>query len=402
MNRTTSLVLLLTLAGVGCSQSSKGSSSGSGGAGTSTGSTTSTSTTGSTSSATTTTPGVPWNATGIPVGGPYSAPGAGASATAPGVAILSLAVDPTAPATLYVEAYAQSALSLMKSPDGGQTWSTLATGTFDPGAVSVDATGDVFVSSDTGLAKSTDGGLTWTVVFPATSGTLGTLVVAPGSATVPATLYGLGDQLRSSIDGGATWTTLTGPSGFSQLSMLAVDPATPSILYAGANPVFAKGNPLSSGGTTPAQGGLFRSNDGGLTWQTLRSGQTDFYSGLALDAKSTIYAIDNPSSGGSPVLIESTDGGATWSSRALPATPVPTGSFLLVVDPRTPGDLYVGAVTAISRSTDGGATWVDASQGLGFDLVNQLGLLAMDPTASATLYAGGVQGGLFKTTTGGQ
>ena len=415
MNRALPLLLVsLALVGIGCSHSSSSSGGGTSSTTSTTGTTTSsstTSTTGTTTSSSTTSSGPPWQSTGIPLGGPYSAPPGPGSATttvAPGVAILSLAVDPTSPSTLYVESYAQSALALQKSADGGQTWSPLTTSlgaasTFDPGPVSVDSTGNVFVSSDTGLSKSSDGGVTWTLVFPASSGTLGTLVVAPVYGGVPATLYGLGDALRSSIDGGVTWVTLTEPSGFTPLSLLAADPTTAGTLYAAADPVFAKGNPLSTGGTTPSLGGVFKSTDGGLTWQTLLSGQSDFYSGLALDSSSTIYAIDNPSSSASsPTLIVSSDGGTTWSSQALPATPVPTGTFALVVDPGQPGDLYVGAVTSISRSTDGGASWSDASQGLGFDLVNQLSLLVMDPTTSSTLYAGGVQGGLFKTTTGGQ
>jgi photosystem II stability/assembly factor-like uncharacterized protein len=350
--------------------------------------------------------GSPWQElSAIPVGGPYTTPGPGGGTGTPGVALLSLAIDPTNPKTLFAEAYSQGAVSLSKSADGGTTWSALSTAvgtaTFSPGSVSVDPTGNVFVSSDLGLVKSSDGGATWNIVFPASSGWFGALVII---ATAPPTLYGLGDQLRTSTDGGATWSTLNSPSGFAPLGALAVAPASPSVLYATANPVLPKGSPIGGSSPSSAPGGVFKSTDGGQTWTTVQFGSSDFYSGLSVDGSTptNVYAIDQSSSTGTSVLLASRDAGVTWTSSALPATPVPTGRFILAAEPRSAGTLYVGAVTAVSLSTNGGATWTDASAGLGLDTINQLGLLVADPTASLVLYASGVQGGAWKTTSGGR
>jgi hypothetical protein len=80
----------------------------------------------------------------------------------------------------------------------------------------------------------------------------------------PATLYAVsdgGDQVQKSVDGGKTWTRLSGLVIVS-FAVLAVDPVTPSTLYAG-----------SAGQTTATPGGgIYKSIDAGNTWTLSTAG----------------------------------------------------------------------------------------------------------------------------------
>src|SRR2546426_3782826 len=72
-----------------------------------------------------------------------------------------------------------------------------------------------------------------------------------------------------------SWTSTNGPGGGS-IGTLAIDPVTPSTLYAGAY-----------------SGGVFKSTDGGGSWTAVNIGLTDFYvRTLAIDPQTpaTLYA----------------------------------------------------------------------------------------------------------------
>ena len=120
------------------------------------------------------------------------------------------------------------------------------------------------------------------------------------------------------------WTSI-GPEGGRILS-LAIDPATPTTLYAGTF------------------GGVFKSTDGGGNWNAVNTGLTSTYvNNLAIDPKTptTLYA-------GIYDLFKSTNGGENWS--AVNAGPANTRLISLAIDPATPTTLYVG--------TDGGGVFV--------------------------------------------
>src|SRR2546426_2326970 len=122
---------------------------------------------------------------------------------------------------------------------------------------------------------------------------------------------------------------------------------------------------------------------------------------LAIDRSNpaTIYAAT--ASG----VFKSTNGGESWSSSL-------TNTYVQIVAiaPTTPTTLYAGSRTGVYRTTDGGASWHAMNNGL----TNQYGTayviaLAVDPTNSNVVYAGGldpgVSGGypniIYKTTNGG-
>ena len=103
------------------------------------------------------------------------------------------------------------------------------------------------------MFKSTDGGATWSPVNNGlTNKSVWALAIDPST---PTTLYaGTWNGVFKSINGGTTWSAngLTGNGVFA----LAIDPSTPTTLYAGTN------------------GGVFKSINGGTTWSATGTGPT--------------------------------------------------------------------------------------------------------------------------------
>jgi hypothetical protein len=260
--------------------------------------------------------------------------------------ITALAIDPTNDATLY--AGTQQGV-VNKSTDGGQTWSNSSGGLTGGGisalVIDPNTPTTIYAATSVGVFKSTDGGNSWTaspdsgLVVPAGQSNAGqaltvtSLVIDP---TNPQTLYG--DNafgVYKSTDGGNTWTfSAASPASVTAISLAK---ATPTTLYVGTQ-----------------TSGVFKSADGGSTWDSVSaglpsqtvSGGTAFGNVRALvvdptNANTVYIAMDNLSSahaGGG--VFKSTDGGNTWQAinTGLPGSIVTT----LAVDPVAPSTLYVG------------------------------------------------------------
>ena len=300
--------------------------------------------------------------------------------------IAALAIDPVTPTTLYAGTCDRG---LFKSTDGGASWT--ATGltnisvsalAIDPktpttlyaGAVTVDcATGALLPPVEAGVFKSTDGGASWGYIGPYQ--VVYALAIDPQT---PTTLYaGTYWEVFKSTDGGATWSTDGGATwstdggatwsatGLFSVQTLAIDPVTPTTVYAGTAFASPEGWPGFAW-----EGGVFKSTDAGATWSATGLVGGDF-AVLAIDPRTptTLYA------GGVWAndwytwvrgLFKSTDGGATWSAintgltDILSAYGVGSAVGTPTIDPLTPNTLY--AVTAIGmfKSNDGGAIWSPA------------------------------------------
>jgi photosystem II stability/assembly factor-like uncharacterized protein len=156
------------------------------------------------------------------------------------------------------------------------------------------------------------------------------------------------------------WTSI-GPEG-GWIYALAVDPTTPTTLYAGTY-----------------GGGVFKSTDGGATWSAVNTGLTNkSVWALAIDptAPNTLYA---GTYGG---VFKSTNGGASWS--AVNSGLTNTAVFALAIDPTDSNTLYAGTYGGgVFKSINGGTTWSATGAGP----TNVLAL-AIDPSTPTTLYAG--------------
>jgi len=217
-----------------------------------------------------------------------------------------------------------------------------------------------------------------------------------------------------SVAGENRWT-LNGPGG-GNVSKFAFDPVNASIVYAASdNGVFRStdgGQHWTGAAATLGTSmfdiavasadrqkvfassvfGLYKSSDGGATWAVVH-GFSSFKVAVSPNGN-IVYSY----AGGSGV-IRSTDGGVTFGSTGtgLPAT---TSITALVIDPTNSDTVYASFLSSagVYKSIDGGAHWTAANSGL---TASAYYSLAMDPSNSATLYAGPGPGRIFKSTDGG-
>jgi len=170
------------------------------------------------------------------------------------------------------------------------------------------------------------------------------------------------------------WTRL-GPDG-GDVSVLEASTAQPGLVFAGLD-----------------AGGIFRSEDGGATWEPARQGVEDTVFDLAAHPSDpdTVYAVTSDG------ILVSHDRGATWaaSNEGLPSL---RGFqvYALAIAPSAPDTLYAGTSRGVWRSVDGGASWRRASRGLPDGNVPALAVHPSDPN---TVLAG--VGTVYKTTDSG-
>ncbi len=169
-------------------------------------------------------------------------------------------------------------------------------------------------------------------------------------------------------DGGASWQLVAFATGLGG-SKVAFAPSDPNIAYA-------------TGGST-----LLRSADNGVTWAALAMGPPCFFAfnvDVHPSLPDTIYATN----GSSQVCISS-DGGNTWSAVTV------GGSVQdVAIDPSFPNVLYAATNSGVYKSTDGGASWTLLS------LSAYVNVVAVDPSTPDFVYAGTTMG-LYQSADGG-
>lgn len=152
----------------------------------------------------------------------------------------------------------------------------------------------------------------------------------------------VGGGLSCSPDGGETWNRIRNPiPSECNVRATTVYPDTPNRLLAGSD------------------GGLYRSEDTGRTWEKLEFPRDDLQIwSLAVDPgdSDTIFV------GTRPDAFRSRDGGKTWEALSLGVTvPCPVGiprTTNMIVDPRDHRTIWAGIeVDGVYKSLDGGDTW---------------------------------------------
>jgi photosystem II stability/assembly factor-like uncharacterized protein len=262
-----------------------------------------------------------------------------------------------------------TALTSTANPSNlGQSLTLTATVTSSVGT----PTGTVtFADGATSLGVGTlNGGVAALVTTSLASGSHSLTATYSGSASFAASVSA---PLIQSV---RVWTS-GGPLGSGVVRTFAIDPSTPSTMYAGTDlaGVFKS---VDSGGTWVA------SNTGGLAERTVR--------GLVINAAtpSTVYA------GTDSGVFKSMDAGGTWA--AVNSGLTNTFVQALVLDPTTPSTLYAGTSSGVFKSTNSGGSWSAASTGLTNTNVQTL---AVDPTTPSILYAAMVSGQVFKSIDSG-
>lgn len=228
-----------------------------------------------------------------------------------------------------------------------------------------------------GVLKSVDGGATWTKVSNATlpqPASVGDIEVDPNNPNkVYLALYRSLDSTNAnsfpyggvyiSNDGGVSWANVR--TGLPR--DLAINPANPQIIYAAMRGVGTSG----SGGV----GGLYRSTDGGSTWSVAYSAPyPSAFSANGLRDVRVAVSSANPQRvyvySGNLTTIRfavSNDGGATFPTDNF-LTTVDDGQFgyntYLQADPNNGDTVYIGS-RDVYRSTDAGSTWINLTNSFG-------------------------------------
>jgi photosystem II stability/assembly factor-like uncharacterized protein len=305
---------------------------------------------------------------------------AGLEARAIGPATMSgriAAIDAVAgpPLTIYVGA---ASGGVWKSADGGVTFRPV----FDEhpqsiGAIAVDptnsqtvwvGTGESWVrnsvSIGSGVYRTTNGGERWERMGLADSERIARIVVHPrhgDTVFVCATghLWDGNDErgVYKTTDGGKSWTRALFVNRDTGCSDLAIDPQDPRILYAGMWQFRRRPDFFTSGG--PGSG-LFKSTDGGETWQALTRGLPDGDKGrvavaVAPSRPSVVYAVVEAKR---TALYRSDDLGERWTevnaSNTVQARPFYFAT--LTVDATDFNRVYKPGFS-LGISTDGGKSF---------------------------------------------
>ncbi|HVR11129.1 MAG TPA: hypothetical protein VMW75_24005, partial [Thermoanaerobaculia bacterium] len=335
----------------------------------------------------------------------------------------TLAVDDARPERVYALGNA----GVLRSADGGFHFAVpsrapssaivnqVLIGPGAPGSLYVAASDGDYAGGGPGISTfnhSPDGGAAWTALFAPFAMTFGGAMYVPTSLRLtldaqPGTLYSLAfpsvePPAFVSHDDGATWQILPLPPFAEMPLSLAADPHRPGRLAeVGCRyvDIHYPLPPFLEPVCTALR--LYTTNTAGRHWNRIANlklatgvveggGIPTGYGDLRLDpvTPTTVYVLAG-------TLYKS-----TAAHPQLTALPLPRGVADLVIDPSHPATLYAavpGLRRPVFRSIDGGATWTNSSTGLPRGAA--INALAIDPAATAILYASSAQG-LFVTANG--
>lgn len=235
------------------------------------------------------------------------------------------------------------------------------------------------------MNASTFHGLALRGIGPAfMSGRIADLVIHPEDESVWYAAVGSGGVWKT-VNAGTTWTPIFDDQPSYSIGCLATDPGNPHVIWVGSGE--------DSGGRHVGYGdGVYRSDDGGETWQNMGLRDSEHIARIIVSSENSdvIYvAAQGPlwSTGGDRGFFKSTDGGQTWNKTL--GDDEWTGVTDIVVDPRDPDRVYAatwqhhrnvaaymggGPKTGIYRSDDGGETWTRLSEGLPGGSMGKIGL----------------------------
>jgi photosystem II stability/assembly factor-like uncharacterized protein len=222
-----------------------------------------------------------------------------------------------------------------------------------------------------GVWKTTNAGRTWFPVFDSQPiASIGAIAVAPSNSD---TVYvgsgeadmrsqiSYGNGMYKSTDAGKTWRHI-GLEATRQIGKVLIDPRDPNVVFVAALGHVYGGNP---------DRGVFRSKDGGATWQKVLFKSND------------LGAIDLAFEPGNPQIVYA----SLWNTRRPPWSVYPPS---------------YGPGSGLYKSTDGGANWQQLTKGLPTEGVGRIGI-AVAPSNRTRVYAivDAKDGGLYRSDDAG-
>lgn len=269
------------------------------------------------------------------------------------------------------------------------------------GVVTDDGPVTVYIGSASGgVWKSEDGGIVYRPVFDEHTQSIGAVRVDPSN---PATIWvgtgeswvrntvAPGDGVYRSTDEGKTWQHM-GLRDSDHIAEVLVHPDDSDTVF-----VCALGHLWAAGG----ERGVFRTSDGGATWENvLTIDEATSCSDLAMTPDgSALYAgmwqvrryPDFFESGGETSgLYRSTDGGDSWELLTEGLPDAEKGRIAVTVAASEPDRVYATVETentALYRSDDGGDTWAEKDDSLNVQMRPfYFGELVVDPSDADRVY----------------
>jgi photosystem II stability/assembly factor-like uncharacterized protein len=252
-----------------------------------------------------------------------------------------------------------------------------------------------------GMWKSSDAGKTWQHIGLEDTVKISNILVDPKDANL-VLVSALGDLERHgggvyrSTDGGATWTSVLKPAGFEGTRDLEYAYDEPKVILAAV-----QGTGGERGGAAPVgrrpQGKpaqVYKSTDEGKTWKEIKIPpyQGRVAVAVAMNTKAQrLYIVGSVLENGSG-LYRSDDGGTTWQHMAGHDTRISNGqgnySSGVFVDSQNPDIVYTMS-TAMYRSVDGGKTFIPFKGAPGGEDYHKLWI---DPTDGHRMLVGTDQG----------
>ena len=321
---------------------------------------------------------------------------------------IALAIDPANSSTLYASLVSETSQAVLKSTDAGQSWVMVDTiSAALPGpvpftrALVISGDASIYVTTGGGIYKSADGGITWAESDAGLR--VHDIRTVIGGPLNPSFLYaGDNNGLFQSRNGGATWTK---PATFqilppvspipgigspfppvavpAEVNSLLIDFTNPNILYLGT---------ARPGGCYSGDILLFKSTDGGTTWNDLSPTTDDHQplrSGCEIHGVPTMDSIDSKTlylpygdDYDGFTILKTTDGGANWKNLYAGLLGDVSWINALLIDPNTPTTLYAATDLGLLRSTDDGMTFAPTA------LANMpVAFLAIDSVHPNVFYA---------------
>jgi photosystem II stability/assembly factor-like uncharacterized protein len=331
--------------------------------------------------------------------------------------VIDLEAHPTNSRIFYV---GSAGGGVWKTQDGGISFNPI----FDDycqsiGAIEVDpgdpdntiyvGTGEIWtrnsVTVGDGLYKSTDGGSNWNKIGFDNSERIASIIVNPENSQeiyvgVLGALWSDSEDrgVYKSTDGGSTWNKILYVDASTGCADMAMDPSNPDVLYASMWEFRRTAWSFNSGGEKSA---LYKSTDGGKTWNKIHNGFPEGKLGrlaiaVAPSNPQVLYTVIEAEADEKKGLYRSDDGGANWKqlNNDFGITVRPFYFSRITVDPRNEDVVVKGGLSG-SISRDGGKTFKD----LGY-MHADIHDVIFDVKDSDRLYVG-TDGGVYRSYDGG-
>ena len=254
-----------------------------------------------------------------------------------------------------------------------------------------------------GVYRSDNSGDTWSHLGLEDIGSVGKIIVHPENPDIAYVaamghLFTCGSDrgLYRTIDGGQQWEKVLFINDSTGIIDLAMHPTNPEIIYAAAWQRVRTAYRRAYGGPSS---GIYKSQDGGNTWQKLMSGLPEAAGRIGITISPVdpdiLYALyEDESNGYLKGIFRSNNNGNTWETRSLAGIDDPPYSYWfgkIIADPIDTNTVYLTSLD-LYKSTNGGMIWNDILTNMHLDQHS----VAFDPENPDIILVGN-DGGVYRS-----